>query len=259
MLMKWLNQNWKGLLVITSLPILVMGSIRLWFWIDVNLHWTLRDSTLFSNVATPISAIVSGTGILITLVFLYRQNRVILSQGLRPHIEREITAVSQSLAQDLRLPAYKGSMKEFNIINCYSIIFASLFSISTKVDFINDLKDYKKKRAFTCNDIENRDYFSEANFLNITFIYNGMEQLSSIRELMETINKSDLLPQEIRFYKNQIKRDFVVPYVLFIDTLKVSDFVWIPILFESDPIRFIKFQDSNFARHYDYFKKEFYS
>jgi len=58
--MNYVNRNWKVILSLSVFAIAVLNSIWFFYWSNSSLTLTLRDSTVFNNVVTPIVTFVSG-------------------------------------------------------------------------------------------------------------------------------------------------------------------------------------------------------
>jgi hypothetical protein len=160
----------KVLLFTFSILLLVDILVRIWFG---RFHQSLSfNPENFNNIVSPFVGLVSLLFFGYTVLETIRINRVLISQNLRPHFEKEIDKIEQmfsSKSDNLLLAGNKYSINE---------LYDLLISIH---EFLKDEKRGKPEVVKA-----RKDFLLE--------IHKGLPELASLSDLLESINRSKLIP-----------------------------------------------------------------
>ena len=264
------------LLIILLLAVAVLLLIDLgtgiWYW---NRDHLVLDAQNLNNVVTPIIAIFSLFVYGYTLRIAIRQNetaayqnKVILSQNIKPYYEKEIEECIQK-AKITELDRQTRSLGEpctpFNYIRKIN---SQLIALMENPEYDEDYEQYSiyNRKEFDLEYIKSRSYYRIVLFLTIFtmplseihFFYND------IQRLIEEIDQSNLIFQDKALLKKRIKRQLLEEYFAFIDLMKPesSTAVPFPCLYQSSTkyelpakAEFKTLAETKFKDHYDWFKE----
>ena len=123
------------------------------------------ESSSFNNIITPVFTIIASLIYGCALYNTINQNKILLSQNLKPYFENEIerlikkskkTQVNKALLENkVELP------KKINIQNYIDILFKVFIALSKNVEYISDLNQFKKGKIFTNEYFITRSYYNE--------------------------------------------------------------------------------------------------
>ncbi len=252
------------LLLIIAIAISIDVSIRLWYHYEYNL---IFSSTEFNNILTPlltfVATIIYGWALLTTI----GQNKIILSQSIKPFYEKEIDKLLKKAetTQIKKTNLYEN--EDVNLINYTEYISNTFLKLTENKDYNEDYENFELGRnstTITFEYLKSRSYYDEYLFLlqftlpigPLPFFYNDL------KEFIEEINKSKLIREDKILLKKQIQRTFLLQYLAIIrlhrqmgmkfPAIPISDYNEIPIKFKFDQIA-----NTKFNQNYDFFVNEF--
>ena len=244
-------------LFITLLCIDIFAGI--WYWNRNNL---IFNSTKFNNIVTPFLTIVSVIIYAWALFTTTKQNKIILSQNIKPFYEREI----EKLYKKAKKTKIKGKIleqKEINLINYTKHIRYTFITLKNNKEFQEDYDMSFSDSNFDDNHFDERSYILELLFLTqftsklnqVNFFY------SDLKSFIEEINNSKLIPEDKFLLKKQIERTFLLEYMRLVRILKSGSLLPpIPMFLDyprKEKIDFKSLGETDFAEHYDYFEQQF--
>jgi hypothetical protein len=245
-------------LIITLLLIDLLSGI--WYWNRLNL---IFDAAIFNNLLTPImtvlATIIYGWALFTTI----NQNKIILSQNIKPYYEKEIAKYVLKTKENKIDEKFIFDGEDINCLNYVKYIAKTYYILMENEEFNVDYIQCEKGKVITREYIKNRSYFKELLFLyNFSFGINPVEFLySDIKTLIIEINGSKLIEEDKNILKKEIYRNLVLEYVKFfeMDTDSVLSFPKIPFIyqdFNSDTVIWKRLSETSFNNHYNFFKKE---
>jgi hypothetical protein len=249
-----------GLLGLAVILVTVDILTGIFFWNRLNLRF---DSTNFNNVLSPIIGIISVVVYSIALFLAFRQNAIIHSQQLRPYFEKEIDKLIEKIKQrTVDLKFVTADRNDYNGITYPNLIRDLLVQLTKDENFLIDVHEYKKGKAFDWNYFKDRSYFGIVLFLSeYTLGLHNRFEYDNVKELIEEINQSKLIDYDKKQLKKRIRKEILADYLSFIrfeDTAR-NLIPPIPILFKADmgdKIEFKTLSETRFRDHYDWFSKE---
>lgn len=248
------------LLCIATLLLLTDLITGIWYWNRLNLKF---DSEKFNNIITPLFTIIATIIYAFALFTTINQNKIILSQNLKPLYEKEIEILITK-SRDIKI---KGEITndaepiEITALNYIKAINNTIINLSQNNEFIEDYSKYKNNELLTRDYFKSRNYFGKLLFLS-EFAF-GINQVSflyqEIKLLIQEINQSKLISDDKELLKKQIKRNLLSEYMAFIDFMDKHPLIVppIPIVFDlQENIEFKLLSKTNFREHFDWFKSE---
>jgi len=246
------------LLILFSTLLIIDLASGIWYWNRLNL---LFDSTEFNNILTPtisfFAFIIYGLALFMTI----KQNKIILSQNIKPHYENEIERYLLKAKQISIKNHFDPESKTVNGFDYVDLIQDKLLSLTKNKDYNEDLKKYKQGISMNKEYFKKRSYFVTLTFLTdftigfnpINFLYLDLERF------ITEINLSKLIEEDKILIKKKIRNLFLDKYMTIINMTKTYDFykVLIPIYYNTDgKVEFKNIAETEFGKHYDWFKKE---
>jgi hypothetical protein len=162
-----MKRNLLSILLVTfSMIVSVDILIRIWFG---KFHQTLSfNPENFNNIVSPFVGMISLLFFGYTVLETIRINKVLMSQNLRPHFEKEIDRIELMF-----------SAKSDNLI-----LTGNKYSINEFYDLLISLHKLKSEtQEFSSEIMEARERF-------LAEIHKGLPELTSLNELLEAINNS---------------------------------------------------------------------
>ncbi len=239
----WLKRNYFGVLVLILIIVALLDiATRYWFWSGLHLKF---DASNFNNIFTPIGTIISTVLFFAALALAIKQNRIILSESLKSHFELEFDRIRKVLQCDLRMENVR----------------SELYKLTRNAEYRNDLRDFRKGKIQNIGYFSDRDYCHLLESIYYSYIFQGLTVLDLVKGLIEDIELSNLQTEDQRFYKKRIKNEFVQSYLAFIeDCNQIPNRFFIPlkddVKSEDQAVQFVAFHETNFNRHYKYFKEK---
>src|SRR5690606_33835348 len=170
------------LLSLCAILLLIDITTGIWFWNRKNLVF---ESSIFNNVLTPTISFFSFIVYSGALYLAIKQNRIILSQNLKPYYENEILEYTQK-AQNIIFEYKSINTYEFcNALNYIDFINSKLVELSANQDYLEDVEIYHNKGSFNKKHLESRSYYGIALFLSqfaisinrVSFFYEDVKML----------------------------------------------------------------------------------
>jgi hypothetical protein len=257
--MIWLRKNWLSILI-PVVGILAITDIYLRY--NPSWSFTIRESTIFNNIATPVATIVSIGIYAWTLVILIQQNRIAHSNNLKPYFERRFDFVLNKLNE--RSIKYRYYTDLFNSFEILDIIYNDLREVAGNGGYLMDLQNYKSNFSLRVKDIESYNTYI-GNYVDhlYPFCNYGIPRFNLVSSLVEQLNESDLMEMDKVNFKEQIKTEMIEPYIKFIGRiLIVKDQFLIPFIYEADENDIVPWKpiiQTKISNHYDFFLKELYN
>ncbi len=252
------------LLLIIAVLLSIDVLIRVWYHNEYNL---IFSSSEFNNILTPIftliSTIIYGWALLTTI----GQNKIILSQSIKPFYEKEIEKLIKKAETTQTEKTILYANEDINLLNYTKYIIKTLLKLTEHKHYNEDCETFEIKgnsNTITYEYLRNRSYFGEFLFLSnftipictVHFFYNDL------KKLIEEINNSKLILEDKILLKKQIQRTFLSEYleIIRLQKEKVIPYPAIPIVdFGIIPMEVKKFDqiaNTEFSHHYKFFKKE---
>ncbi len=247
------------LLAICIILLITDLTTGIWFWNRENLFF---DSTKFNNITTPLISIIALIIYTIALFTTINQNKIILSQNIKPHFEREIEELVKKAEEIKFIYTYNQEIKEYNALNYISGITLTYRNLRLNADFINDYQN-PDNIPKTYNNLKTRSYFGSILFLSdiglgfeLGFFY------SELQNVIKEINLSQLIETDKDHIKKRIFRTFLNEYFALIEYEKKTDsnkFMVESVLIENYEIniKWTKFSEARVSEHYKWFSEEF--
>ncbi len=249
--------------VATTFGILLLIDIftGFWFWNRYNL---IFDSAEYNNIITPtltfIATVIYGSALFLTI----RQNKIILSQNIKPHYEREIESYIAEARNVKIVSTTVHSDKEINATNYIEYINESILALCRNQQFLEDYDNHNRNQILSRNHIMQRDYIFDLMFLSeFTLPMNRIISFyEKLKELIEEINQSKLINEDKKLLKKRIERSLLSEYLAFISFENKNSVIIppIPLLyadFDKTDVQFGQISKTGFRKHYDYFRNEF--
>ena len=249
-----------SLLLIIATLLLIDIITGIWFMNRENLSF---DSSIFNNILTPIislfAVIIYGYALNNSLV----QNKILLSNNLKPHYETEIETLiveSKRLTDSKHKDLFEGDVTFDNFIDR---VMDSIVILTKSDDFHYDHEDFERGIG------KKRDYFLNRSYVNhLWFISQytmGFHPFSffydKVKSLIIEVMESDLIIEDKQLIIKRIYSLFINKYLSFIETHVDRGFIpKVPILFDSKNlnanIEFKTLSNTDFSNKYDWFKNK---
>ena len=230
-----------------------------WYYNKNNL---IFSSSEFNNIVTPSLTIVATIIYALALFSALNQNKIVLSQNLKPHYLEEIKKLEKRAKKTIIVEQGIFPDEKINAENYISFIMKVLVKLTENIEYNEDFKNYLNGNKLTNENIRERSYYTNVMFLTrFTFHLNEIHSLlSEVASFVQEINLSKLIKEDKEILKKQITRTFFQNYIEFIEFEDNHDFVpQIPILYrrptESD-LYFEKLSQTNFRNLYHELKRE---
>ncbi|PIF34318.1 hypothetical protein CLU81_4957 [Flavobacterium sp. 9] len=231
-----------------------------WYWNRYNL---IFDSYEFNNLVTPSLTIIATIIYAYALFLSLKQNKIVLSQNIKPHYERE----TENLINDARNIKIENktihSDQDINVTNYIQFINESILNLAKNKEFLEDYQNYNKGEKITSEYIMNRDYICDLMFLSgftmlnkVSFFYD------KLKGFIEEINHSKLISEDKELIKKRLTGSLLSDYISFIEFEDNYGNIIppVPLLFadlNKSEVKFEHISKTDFRKHYEYFKKEF--
>lgn len=217
------------LLVCLIVVVLSDIAVRLWFAKDLHLVY---DSTIFNNVVTPIASIVA---VVAAIYLTVRQNKIALSQGLKPHYEKEIENEVERLRKLEWRDPKEMETKTFDGLNWAALLFLQLTMLGYDQDLINDVAESEKGVQRDHKYYSNRTYSQQVNFM-YNMIFRMTMSLGNVMALTLEIKSGKLIIEDQNILVGKIRSTFFSP-IEFLKTMAESSYasnynLILPVLFE---------------------------
>jgi hypothetical protein len=223
-----------GLLIIIAILISIDIFTGIFYWNRLNLDFS---SDSFNDIVTPIISFFAFVTYAITLIYLIKQNKIILSQNLKPHYEKEYNLLVKKAKKTI---IEKGIIKpkKYNALNIVNAIYWSLYELTDSSNYNEDLEYFKEGKRFDRDYYKKRDYYE-----NLLFLLNFTIDLNIISFFQENvitfkneIKNSKLIQEDKSLFNNKIDRVFFSSYISLIEDMdKREDFFpSIPMIYNFD-------------------------
>lgn len=247
--MYWLKRNWLFILI-PIVGILTITDIYLRY----NSSWsfTIRESTIFNNIVTPVATIVSIGIYAWTLIVLIQQNSVLRRQNNRNSFERYIDDLDQEFKEVFdyyHLPKSLG-VNKYNMLDW---IFDMLTKLYKAKEYENDVNTLTNGGAISVKDFKNRSYFSTISAINT--LVSQILPYARITLLLRNIRQADLERIDSDFLIKVISKKFLKPYTSFLESQEIiSELSYFPYIIEDkeglESVALIKIADCALATQY---------
>lgn len=256
--------NLKKILIVTTLLLCLLVALDLltgiWYWNRANLAF---DSQVFNNLISPLAAIIALPIYSWALYTTIRQNKIILSQNIKPHFEREIdqlivkaknTFIEDEIGQN-------HTPEELNALNFPKLFMSVFHRLTTNADYKKDLWDYQHGEKFAEIDLRDKTYAPQVFFLmQFRFPLGSLYFFhSDVKTLLMDITQSKLTEDDKDLLKRRVKKDLLEQYLAIISFMDNHDIFnpLIPVLYDMDEsTKFERITSTEFRTHYDWFKAE---
>ncbi len=255
--MNWIKEHSKTILLI-SIPVLLLIDILTRYFFILHLEF---DSTIFNNVITPIGTVVSAILFFYALALTIKQNKIILSQSLKPHFDEKFKRIEEDFQKTGRLPNY-GARPKATAKKMVDDLWEIYRALSQDAEFQDDLHSHINNIGFKPNIkyFQSRTYHELAQCLT-SYATNTLWDLKAVVEFIDDINSSNLVDDDKKYLKKRIKEVLVDEYFWLIENNDFDDTMfYFPFLRYKDPFSEIQFvhllRQPNFRKYYEVFKKE---
>lgn len=247
----------KFLMIIAIILLVANVLLNYWFFFDYHLKF---DSQIFNNILTPILTLFSVIIYAFTLNVALKQNKVILSQNIKPYFEKRIINM-QKMAKKISFfeKDSKGDLLPINGINYIDYINKAFKELINDEDYNKDVEDYRKGVKLSKNWILNRSYtdkyfffYSLTHYISpVNFFYDD------VVKLINDIQDSKLILDDKLLLKKQIRDYILSQYLSFVELDKKHKFFpvvpYIPL--GEKYLKFVKLSETRFSEKYDVFIK----
>lgn len=249
------------LIILLSLLVLLISIDLLtgiWYWNKLHLVF---NSSSFNNIIAPLSGLAAVVIYTLALFTTMKQNKIILSQTIKPHFENDINELKVEGENTKIQGILLQYEQEYNILNYLKLISKAFKDLENDMQFKEDLIRFSGgKEKISPSYFENRSYFDKVLTLNsfmigdfsIEFFY------KKIAGLIEEVDKSKLILDDKIYLKKRIHRFFLMEYLAFVSFMDNNPnfFPAIPMVVTTS--EFVEYQylnKSEFRKHYKLLKK----
>lgn len=217
------------------------------------------DWELFALVAGPIISLIAVIIYGLALRLSPRQNKVLLSQNIKPNFEKEIAALEEEAKEKKYNHATPGYTKVYNNLSFTQGIIDSLNKISNDEDYREDLLKKENGEEITWGYLEKRNYWPHLLYSQL-FIWKNSEPRNyflEIKKLLKDIQQSQLIVEDKVMVENHLRRKLLktflndMLYIQFTNSLDVQ----IP-LRSTEGVKWESFADSKIYKDYLFFHKK---
>lgn len=250
------------ILVILAIALLLIDIFTgIWYWNRCNL---IFNSTEYNNILTPSLTIVATLIYGYALFLSLKQNKIVMSQTIKPHYEREIENYIDEAKKIKITSKTVHSDQDIDITNFMKYINESIYSLARNQEYLEDYDNYNNGKSITSKHVMGRDYIFDLMFLSEFAL--PLSKVSSfydkLKELIEEINHSKLILEDKQLLKKRLERTLLSEYLSFIEFEDKHPKIIppIPLLFSDlgkSEVEFGQIGKTGLRKHYDYFKKEF--
>lgn len=234
----------------------------IYFWNRSHLNFNSQN---FNNIVTPIVSAVAAIIYALALKTTLRQNKIILSQNIKPHFERNIDELFVE-AKTTKVGARQqdDSPLNFTLLNYPLLVKDLVLELAKNRDFEEDYKTiFKEKNSKSTDYFSGRSYYPVALELNgflignfsITFFYD------KINNLMDEIESSQLIDDDKEHLIKRVKQTFLNEYMSLVSFFEKNKNIIPPIPFVLGYDNEAEFhyltESEGFRKHYDIFTKRF--
>jgi|GEM_PF-4114447 len=222
--------------LLIGVGLLLLSNLIVWFWFakDMHLEW---DAPNFNNVVTPIATVIALAVYGYALLQTIEQNKIILSQSFKPHVEREFDRLTKQFIEEQTNFKTGDNFNDRDLMGTLKIY---VQIIENNKEYRQDISDWKDGILHTQDELESRTYYKRLLF------FEGMTVVdySSIFQLIDYIDNSDqLLESDRNDYKRRIVVEFVGKYLTLIEHLTknpfyIPDYFWV---FGGEKVEFISY------------------
>jgi hypothetical protein len=245
---KNLKGNTTNILLVICIISFTNAAFFLWYFSVTTLNFNASD---FNNIFSPIATTVTA----IAFIYLaFQQNSIIVSQNLKPHIDKEFERVHNVLSR----PVLESLGPENNTINCAAIIERRIKQLNSNEEFQKDLWDFNKGIFHDLDYFQSKSYYEDVKFI-LTYSFFGIIGFGSVEGFIERIENSKLHKDDKKAYLFRIKKEFISNYMSVIHKFRFSKNDLVPdVNAGATHIKFISISDTSFSHFYETFKEKFY-
>ncbi|MHA6281276.1 hypothetical protein ACXYMT_13965 [Salinimicrobium sp. CAU 1759] len=165
------------------------------------------------EVVTPLTSIVAVIIYSIALFTATRQNRMILSQNLRPHFEeliKEYVEMGKAMEATPLIPGAKG----INVFNYREELKDAFYKLLTHPDYNVDLQMVRIGKVITLEDLWGRDYYPDLELIiNLLDEPVGLNFFhTDVAFLIRTVNDSKMITEDKEIIKQKIRNKLLMEY-----------------------------------------------
>lgn len=251
------NKLLIGLLTLIAIFLIINFFTKFWI-IDTS----LMDADLenFNNLLTPTISLLAFVTYSIALFFTIRQNKLLISQNIKPFYEELIQDyINKAQNIELDFGNYFES-KTFNALNYISPLNSLILSILIDSSYTHDFRKFLLGEKMTKKYIESRNYYKKLE--TIEYILTGLNPLSffyqDIKKLLKEIEISKMVNDDKLLLTKKIDRIFLNDYKTLIETInnsKTTKYAYVPdTIQDKEYVDFVSIADTFFGNYYDMFK-----
>lgn len=224
----------------------------------LGIYYFSHNDESFNNIATPFVALLSLVVYSIALFHSFRQNRIILSQGIKPDFDKQIDKLVKT-AKKIRFVNKNENLyldEEINALNFLDYIEKSLLTLVHNKEYMElyNKESYIENKKMYDAINSNSNYRHHLMFLYDFIIHNEeiYQLYSKIKPLIIHINNSKMIEEDKLLLKNRIK------YELNIDKyIQINQEKSFPKIYMGEDIgRTQALKETYFGEFLDFFKKE---
>ena len=234
----------------------------IYFWNRSHLEFNSQN---FNNIITPVAGIIAVVIYGLALFITLKQNKIILSQNLKPHFERNIDELLiEAKSTVVGTIDDDANEVEYTILNYTRYIHNLILKLSNNADYKEDYENiYEGNVSQSTDYFQSRSYFSTALELNGFIIghFGTSFFYDKIVNLVDEIESSQMIEDDKKLLLKRIKNTFVNEYISLVSFFKNYKRLVPPVPFVVGYEKKAEFQhlsDSEaFVKHYDIFIKRF--
>lgn len=252
-----MNRNLIILVFVLIVLVILDLSLGIGYVTKANLHFNPEN---FNNVLSPLFSLLALFASLVALLFSFGQNKLALSQNLKPHYEMEIERLKNK-AFEIQIQE-PGDNEVYNAINYIRKIEKTLLHLSQNDHYKEDYdKSINKEKVSGRDYFASRSYYGKLLFLMdfITLISPVYFYYARVTDLITQVDNSKLIPEDKFLLKKRIRDEFLEDYIAMVGFMKSHrDMIpTIPDIYTNNDgtIKFRSLADSNFASHWFWFEE----
>lgn len=244
-----------GLLIVLICLVLIDIFTGIFYWNRLNL---LISAENFNNIVTPIATSLAFIVYLFTLFYFVNQNKLLLSQSLKPFYEKQIN----DLIEKADLVKVQIGTNEYNIYNYIGYIKKMLENINIDDNYKSDLNEFEKGGTLNESYFEDRTYSDKLAELLCFIEPNEISTLQQkVIDLMFDILSSKMIKEDKGLLVYRLEDCLLKSYLDFVGALDSNKLhsPLIPLLtatdFEATDFECVEFKKLNETKFRDCYDK----
>jgi hypothetical protein len=208
-----INKIIIGLLALISLLFLVDIITGIWYWNRFNLKFS---DSVFNNIITPLSGLLSIIIYSIALFITIRQNKIINSHSLK---ESYLKGISRFKTDANNIKVELKGLFDTNFLNFRTIINEIFMQLWRNNDYIKDTQNREKK--ISQSKLETKTYYPQILFLQEFYLKHTLNHgyYSGLKQFIDEILLSDLIENHKKMVINEIETELLHDYLSLISDM----------------------------------------